>query len=248
MPKVARRSRRSNRGHHWKFPEESGSSRTVTKSAGEPCSLSLALEAFAKEEEEEENLKTAGASPSTDQRISSDGGVGDLQAKRKHKQQPEKDDSDSDPDDPSVQRTRNQKRRLIDVGDLADSYVSPDQLLELTRPYVDKKAAAAAASDMFICTQCGYRRRERAAVMQHVAVQHMNVWTIKCLMCGQLERVAGRMESHLNTCHQLTREMDKVGDPSTGYRLVTSAQSTVDILPESFRLFLLLQVVTFTVR
>jgi hypothetical protein len=133
------------------------------------------------------------------------------------------------------------KSKRIDVGEMENSYVSPDRLLELTRPHIvrqqlvnhRRRDGSDTFMELFKCRECEYSRRQEAAVVQHIAAQHMNVWTIRCRLCGQLERTAARMEQHLNTRHQRTREVDKAATGS--YRLVTSDECTVDIVPESFR-------------
>ena len=245
--KPARRSRRYNRGQHWKFaykletspemarsgesPLQPGedSSESPASTEEEPCAISLALEAFAKEEEE--CKVTPSQAPEHGSSVESNAGGSGPKRQRKRRRQ-QYDDNSSDPDDPSM--------KDMDGGE--DKFVPPDQLPELTRPYIGRKSATASRSrrggddssaDMYQCSKCGYSRREETALVEHVATHHLNVWTLKCLVCGQLERAVGRMELHLNTQHQLTREADKAAEGS--YRLVTSDECTVDILPERFR-------------
>jgi hypothetical protein len=105
-PKTERRSRRSNRGHHWKFSGEKANSSSsssppvVPEPPREPdegsCSFSLALQAFAEEEDEEVPVEE---SSGTKRRLDgSNTRVGNRPRKRRQR----KIDSDevSDPDDP----------------------------------------------------------------------------------------------------------------------------------------------------
>jgi hypothetical protein len=112
-PKTERRSRRSNRGHHWKFSEEKANSSSSSSSAApEPpreaeegsCSFSLALQAFADEEYEEEvpveeRRRDDKQSSGTKRRLD---GSNTRAGKRPSKRRQPKIDSDeaSDPDDP----------------------------------------------------------------------------------------------------------------------------------------------------
>ncbi len=110
-PKIERRSRRSNRGHHWKFSEEkANSSNSPSPAVPEPpreaedgsCSFSLALQAFAEEEDEEVPVDE---SSGTKRRR-----VGNRPRKRRQR----KIDSDelSDPDDPGEVDTEESGRVL----------------------------------------------------------------------------------------------------------------------------------------
>jgi hypothetical protein len=112
-PKTERRSRRSNRGHHWKFSEEkANSSSSPSPAVAEPprepdegsCSFSLALQAFADEEYEEEvpveeSRRDDKQSSGTKRRL--DGGNPRAGKRPRKRRQPRKDsDEVSDPDDP----------------------------------------------------------------------------------------------------------------------------------------------------
>jgi hypothetical protein len=109
-PKSERRSRRSNRGHHWKFSEEkANSSSSPSPAVPEPprepdegsCSFSLALQAFADEEYEEEVPveESRRGDSGTKRRLD---GSNTRTGKRSSMRRQPKIDSDevSDPDDP----------------------------------------------------------------------------------------------------------------------------------------------------
>jgi hypothetical protein len=224
---VHRSSRRANRGQHRRFAEAESKPETSIEtlkescSKEEPCTITLALEAFVKEEEEE-NSQNRVQSPVSDQskekqsvKVNSGGRVKRLRKRRRFSSE-----DSSDPDDPLASAATS-KKKTIDTGDLENCYVPPDRLLELTHPFIvrqsinNRRGNGGGTMELFKCRQCDYSRRQEAAVVQHVAAQHLNVWTIVCRLCGQLERVAARMEHHLNTRHQLTREvvLPEPGEP-----------------------------------
>ncbi len=124
-PKTERRSRRSNRGHHWKFSEEkANSSISPSLAVTEPpreaeegsCSFSLALQAFADEEYEEEVPveESQRGDSGTKRRLD---GSNTRAGKRSRKRlQPRKDcDVVSDPDDPGEVEAEESGRGFLPV-------------------------------------------------------------------------------------------------------------------------------------
>ncbi len=129
-PKSERRSRRSNRGHHWKFSEEkANSSSSISPALAVPelpreaeegsCSFSLALQAFDDEEYEEEapvdeSRTDDKQSGGTKRRL--DGSNTRTGKRSRKRRQPRKDsDEVSDPDDPGEVEAEESGRGVLPV-------------------------------------------------------------------------------------------------------------------------------------
>ena len=101
----------------------------------------------------------------------------------------------------------NEKVKLQMGAEYTGRFVAPEELESLCSSYIKKSLSS--PDPNLSCDLCGYVRREREVLIQHIAVQHMDLLTIKCNICPHLGNDVNKMERHMNI-HGFTREKDKV--------------------------------------